>query len=453
MLKIFASVILIVYIAAITALSYGQAPTPGDLITAQAAASDAFVIRRARIFDGKKIISADSVFVRNGKIQAIGKNLRVPTGTAEIDAAGDTLLPGLIDSHTHDWGDSPKQALLFGVTTELNMGGIPKFAADLKQAEAEGKQTDFASLLSAGNVVTPPKGHGTEYGMTVPTLTSASDAQTFVDARLAEGSDYIKIIDEDGHVCHYTFSKLSPEELAAAIAAAHKRGKMAVVHISSQDDARAAISAGADGIAHLFADSAPQPDFARFVHRHHAFVATTLTAIQTSLGSVSGKSLIADDRLAKYLSPDTRSHMQEPLPALCSGKLENAFALAKQLHDAGVPVLAGTDAPAPGSSNGISLHGELELLVRAGFSPSAALAAATSLPASVFHLNDRGRIAPGLRADLLLVRGNPTQDITATRNIVAVWKLGIQDDRVIASSGHLQAEAEGKSALQADTKS
>jgi len=393
------------------------------------AANGSFVIRQARIFDGQKIISADSVFVLNGRIQAIGKNLQVPTGTAEIQAGGETLLPGLIDSHTHDWGDSPKQALLFGITTELNMGGNPKFVAEVKQAAADGKHSDSASLLSAGNVVTPPKGHGTEYGVQVPTLTSAAEAQSFVDARIAEGSDYIKIIYEDGHLCHFTFSKFSPEELTAAVTAAHRRGKIAVVHISSQADARTAISAGADGVAHLFADSAPQPDFAQFVHRHHAFVMTTLTAIQSSLGTVSGESLIADKRLAKYLSTDTRSHMTESLPVLCSGKLENALAAAKQLHQAGVPVLAGTDAPAPGSSNGVSLHGELELLVRSGFSASDALAAATSLPASVFQLSDRGRIAPGLRADLLLVHGDPSQDITATRDIVDVWKLGVRESR------------------------
>jgi imidazolonepropionase-like amidohydrolase len=413
-------------------------PTPNqaEQKAAQAATSSrSFVIQHARIFDGNQVISADSVFVQNGRIQAVGKDLKTPPGAAVIDATGDTLLPGLIDSHTHDWGDSPKQALLFGVTTELNMAGMPEFAAELKQAEAEGKRLDSADILSAGFLATPPKGHGTEYGVPVPTLASAADAQQFVDTRIAEGSDYIKIMYEDGHLCQLTFAKLSRDELAAVVAAAHKRGKMAIVHVTSQDDARDALAAGADGLAHLFADSAPQSDFAEFVHSRHAFVLTTLTAIQTSFGTASGASLVADKRLAAYLSADALSHMQELMPKMCSGKLEYAFAEAKQLHDAGVPVLAGADAPAPGSWNGVSLHGELELLVRAGFSPSEALAAATSVPASTFHLADRGRIAPGLRADLLLVRGDPTQDITATRDIVAVWKLGAEDDRAAYRTG------------------
>jgi imidazolonepropionase-like amidohydrolase len=395
----------------------------------QQAPSSPFVIRHAKIFDGKKVIAADSVFVQDGKIQSVGTDLKVPPGTAEIDASGDTLLPSLIDSHTHDWGDSPKQALLFGVTTELNMAGNPKFVAELKQAEAVGKGMDSADLRSAGNVVTPPKGHGTEYGVPAPTLASAAEAQQFVDERIAEGSDYIKIILEDGHVCHVTFSKFSKEEVAAVVTAAHKRGKMAVVHISSQEDAREAIAVGADGLAHLFADSPPAPDFADFVRSHHAFVITTLTATQSSLGTPSGASLLTDSRLAEFLNADVRTGLKAPMPFVCSGKLENALVAVMQLHKAGVPVLAGTDAPAPGSWNGVSLHQELQLLVKAGFSPADGLAAATSVPAVAFHLNDRGRIAPGLRADLLMVRGDPTQDITATRNIVAVWKRGVGEHR------------------------
>jgi imidazolonepropionase-like amidohydrolase len=392
------------------------------------------VIRHARIFDGKQVISADSVYIQNGKITSVGKNISVPTGTAAIDATGETLLPGLIDSHTHDWGDSPKQALLFGVTTELNMAGLPAVVSKLKAAS---KHSDSADLLSAGNVVTPPKGHGTEFGVDVPTVTNIAGMQQFVDDRIAEGSDYIKIIYEDGHVCHLPFARFTTAELAASVAAAHKRGKLAIVHISTQEDARDALEAGADGLAHLFADSAPQADFAALVHRHHAFVETTLTTIQSSFGTPSGESLLSDKRLAAFLSSDAQSHMKAHMPFVCSGKLENALAAAKQLHEAGVAVLAGTDAPSPGDWNGASMHGELELLVRAGFTPSDALAAATSVPAATFRLSDRGRIAPGLRADLLLVRGDPTHDITATRDIVGVWKAGVEEDRGQKAAAHL----------------
>ena len=94
-----------------------------------------------------------------------------------------------------------------------------------------------------------------------------------------------------------------------------------------------------------------------------------------------------------------------------------------------MPILAGTDAINPGTAHGASIHRELELLVAAGLSPSEALAAATSVPASIFGLSGRGRIAPGARADLVLVDGDPTTDIKATRRIVGVWKQGRAIDR------------------------
>jgi len=99
------------------------------------------------------------------------------------------------------------------------------------------------------------------------------------------------------------------------------------------------------------------------------------------------------------------------------------------LHRVGVPILAGTDVPAPGTAHGLSVHRELELLVRSGLTPVEALASATFEPARAFGFYDRGRIAEGLRADLVLVNGDPTVDITATRDIVGVWKLGVRHQR------------------------
>ena len=94
------------------------------------------------------------------------------------------------------------------------------------------------------------------------------------------------------------------------------------------------------------------------------------------------------------------------------------------------------------------MHGELSLLVDAGLSPTEALTAATSIPAAAFHLGDRGKIAKGMRADLLLVRGDPTTDITATRDIVSVWKAGVQVDRA-AFRGAVEEEAKAAAAPSA----
>jgi len=112
--------------------------------------------------------------------------------------------------------------------------------------------------------------------------------------------------------------------------------------------------------------------------------------------------------------------------ASCDGTAEAIRAMAARR----VPILAGTDAPVPGATYGASLHSELQLLVRAGLTPTQALIATTSAPAGAFGLSDRGRIAPGLRADLVLVEGDPTTDILHTRRIVTVWKRGVEATRV-----------------------
>src|SRR5262249_21844605 len=140
---------------------------------------------------------------------------------------------------------------------------------------------------------------------------------------------------------------------------------------------------------------------------------------------------ISDPNLSPYLSHENIDRLKDTFPSAQSGMVScngGAQAVA-QLQATGVPILAGTDAPNPGTTYGASLHGELELYVEAGLTPVQALVAATSAPAAAFHMPDRGRIAPGLRADLLLVNGNPDEQIKATRSIVAVYKQGHEVDR------------------------
>jgi hypothetical protein len=167
-------------------------------------------------------------------------------------------------------------------------------------------------------------------------------------------------------------------------------------------------------------------------------------------GTPSGESLTTDSRLAPYLATDDIANLRKPFPKFSTSPSEKyAEQTVAELKAAGVPVLAGTDAPNPGTSHGASIHRELELLVRSGLTPAEALAAATSTPATAFHLDDRGVIAPGKRADLLLVRGDPTQDITATRDIVSVWKLGVEDDRAGYRTSIDKGKQEAMKAAQA----
>jgi hypothetical protein len=172
------------------------------------------------------------------------------------------------------------------------------------------------------------------------------------------------------------------------------------------------------------------------------------------------RELASHPRLGPFLDEPTRAVFTRPglladarargAKAACAGgrlDFDTALRSVAALHQAGLQVLAGTDAnyPEPDGGNailnafaghGIALHHELALLVQAGLPPAAALAAATSAPARLFGLTDRGRIAAGLRADLLLVDGDPCADITATRNIAAIWRNGTRLHRQSQPAPH-----------------
>lgn len=395
------------------------------------ASSKPVAFRNVRIFDGSATIPRGNVVIRDGLIVGAGPAVGLPEGAEVIEGEGLTLLPGLIDSHTHAYGDALRTAIIFGVTTELDMFTEYHMAAAIRKQQAEGKTHNMADLFSAGILVTAPHGHGTEYGMPIPTINGPEEAQAFVDARIAEGSDYIKIIYDDGKTYGLSIPTISKATMAAVVAAAHKRGKLAVAHIGSLQGARDAIESGVDGLAHLFVDRDPDPDFGKFVAAHHAFVIGTMTVLQAICRIPSGEALASDPALAPYIRPSDAINLKKMFPTRQGAEEHYSAAeeAVRQLKAAGVPILAGTDAPNPGTSHGASLHLEMELLVRAGLTPAEALASATSIPAKQFRLTDRGRIAPGLRADLLLVRGDPTTDIKATRNIVGVWKQGVKLDR------------------------
>ncbi|MEN1941436.1 CIA30 family protein [Luteimonas sp. MJ174] len=409
-------------------------PAPSGAAAALPSGGDgaAFAISGVRVFDGERVLPGANVIVRDGRIEAVGADTAIPEGIDIVDGAGRTLLPGLIDAHTHSWGDAQRDALRFGVTTELDMFGdwnrIPALRA---QRESLG-ETGQADLWTAGATVTTEGGHGTQFGIAVPTLAAGGDAAAFVAARVAEGSDYIKLIDEDfsTHSDTQRLPTITPAQVADAIAAAQTHGRLAVVHAASQADALHAVDSGADGLVHVFHDVAASPRFVVAAKDAGSFVVPTLSVIAGFSGDGSGAALASDARLAPWAGVDQRATLESTFPGAPRPQaLDNALRSVAALNAAGVDILAGTDAGNPGTAHGISMHGELALLVRAGLSSVEALAAATALPARRFGLGDRGRIVAGMRADLLLVEGDPTTDIQATRAIVGVWKNGYAVDR------------------------
>jgi len=405
------------------------------------------VIKDVRIFDGEKIIATASIVVENGKVMAFGPSAKIPVGAQVIDGSGKTLLPGLIDAHVHIWGqDKLLQATVFGVTAMVDMFTSVDFAAGVKKTQEAGPGPHLqAYLVSPMTLVTVAGGHGTEYGLKIPTLESASQAQAFIDARIAEGSDFIKIIYDDGSAYGYHLPTLSQEELAAVIKAAHARHKLAVVHCGSLKKCIEALEAGADGLAHLNFDDAYDPNFGKLAAARKAFIIPTLSVLESMNGHPDAVGIAKDEKLAPFLKPaDLQGLTVAPPFRTSAGTYAAAERIIKQLGNAGVPILAGTDTPNPGTAFGAALHGELELLVRAGMTPVEVLKAATSLPADKFGMKGRGRIRTGFPADLVLVDGDPTLDIKATRAIVSVWKDGVRVNR----DGYLKDVIKEREALE-----
>lgn len=384
-----------------------------------------------RVFDGESMHQNWTVLVADGRIQDAGADITIPENFKRIDGSGKTLLPGLIDSHVHAFGGALEQALNFGVTTVLDMFTSPMLLDPAHQRRRTLAPQTRADMFSAGVLATAPGGHGTEYGMDIPTVSQPEEAESFVETRIEEGSDYIKIVynEKQGR-----FPSINEATLKALIEAAHDHGLMGVVHISNRASAQTAIEAGSDGLVHIFGDEVAGEDFIEAIRQSGAFVIPTLSVLESAAGTGGAENLLDDESLAPYLTPSIKAQLKAKLGKVAGKELiETARTNVRLLHQAGVPMLAGTDAPNAGTAHGVSLHRELVLLTQSGLSNLEALAAATTVPAAVFGLENRGRIAPGMIADLILVRGNPAEAITATRDIVTIWKDGYPVERKTAA--------------------
>ncbi len=383
-----------------------------------------------QLFDGFDVSLNQSVTIIDGFIEAIDNSKRVSGNLRVIDGRGKTLLPGLMDAHTHTQNaEQLRETLRWGVTSVFDMATEKNTAAGLREAAAT--RSDIAGFFSSVQVATVPDGHGTQYGHPVPTLIKASEAEGFVRARLSEGSDYLKII-MAGERAKGGWPTLSEETVIALTNAAHACQKMAVVHIETIDDARIAVNAGAEVLAHVWRDAGADVDFSADLAARGVVVATTLVTQDGFVDDQGGSALVADSRLQPWLSKKATAKLTTRHGGPVYADIDRFIEAAAGLVQAGVTLMAGTDVSAGTTSHGISMHRELELLVRAGLSPLETLKAATSNIAATFCTDDRGVIAPGKRADLLLVRGDPTVDIMASRDIVGVWRGGVEFNRELS---------------------
>ncbi|MBO3116147.1 amidohydrolase family protein [Winogradskyella sp. DF17] len=360
----------------------------------QLVAQERFVITDVKVFDGETVIEKTSVRVDNGLISEIGPTVDTTGIVRIIDGANKTLIPALSNAHVHAWApQSLQQAARAGVLNVMDMHGVEPYQVVMRQLK---DSTNYARFYVAGYAATVPEGHGTQFGFPVPTLSGPDDAKTFIEGRIKANVDYIKIIVEPWK------KTLDSETVTAVIEEAHKVQKIAVVHVSRLEDAIDVLSNNANGLVHIWWDKPISDQQLNSLSTDKTFfvIPTLLTTLKAfeSMGEAAQKFMNKTQLLAEI----------------------------KKLHEAGILLLAGTDPPNLGINYGTDLYKELGLLQEAGLKPVEVLKAGTSNIASAFSLKHIGYIKKGYFADLLLIDGDVTEDISTIEKIQSIWKKGVK---------------------------
>jgi imidazolonepropionase-like amidohydrolase len=365
----------------------------------------------ATVFDGTGAAPRlANVVVRDGRIAEIGPKVKAPKGARVIDAKGEALLPGFYDLHTH-WtpsgmpGTTPQIASAYvsaGVTTVSDFNAAPESFAPRRQwlSTLVAPHVNFAARMST------PGGHGADWAdsNTTKWVNTPEAARAGVRAVAAYKPDLIKAF-TDGWRYGVAPDNTSMDEwtLAALVDEAHKNRLKVFTHTVTVDRGEAAGRAKVDVITHSLQD--------------RLLDAEALAAIKA--GGTSDTPTLAVYEPTKSGAP---KDMDDPKVKQSFQKFDYALANAKTLYDAGVTIALGTDAGMPGTPHGVSTLHEMELMVRAGLTPSQALVAGTAMSAKVIgQLDDRGTIEPGKRADLVLIKGEPWKAIEDVRKTDRVF--------------------------------
>jgi imidazolonepropionase-like amidohydrolase len=381
------------------------------------------------------------VIVENGRIRAAGSRAKVPVpkGSVIVDARGKYLIPGLIDAHAHYYAplDEVKKFFLvqlhWGVTTTRSTGTDSPEEVQLMHDARDGK-------FLAPRVYT--SGYGFAHPQGSPNVTpkinrptTPEEARADVRVLASEKVDFIKVWVEDGGG---RVPKLSPAIRAAIVDEARKVGIPVVTHVTAVEDIHQMGDLGVTDFMHTPRDSKATPQLIAYAKSKHLTFTPTLANMESGWRYYENPKLLEDPLLQGAFHPKgwARVHdaaLREKVLAsdLSERKahVREAALFAKAMSDAGVRIATGTDTGAELSPNpyGAATHREIEILVEAGFTPLAALRAATLDAARVLTRSENppyGSVQAGKAADLVLLDADPLADIHNLHRIHKVMRGG-----------------------------